>query len=108
MALCSSSHWQMEEPKAPLKQSLSRSIPRNMVYRPKSGFVDPKGEVFFSAEFIEYLRSAAGPTSPIAHMLERKPLLKACDLLAQKKELPPQTLNFLWAVVFTDRWYRTA
>jgi len=108
MALHSTPHWQMEEPKAPLKQSLSRSIPRNMVYRPKSGFVDPKEEVFFSAEFIDYLRSAAGPTSPIAHMLEPKPLLKACDLLAQKKELPPQTLNFLWAVVFTDRWYRTA
>ena len=107
MALHSTSHWQMEEPKAPLKLSLSRNVPRNMVYRPKSGFVDPKGEVFFSTEFIDYLRSAAGPTSPIAHMLERKPLLKACDLLAQKKELPPQTLNFLWAVVFTDRWYRT-
>jgi hypothetical protein len=46
MALRSTPHWQMEEPKAPLKQSLSRSIPRNMVYRPKSGFVDTKGEVF--------------------------------------------------------------
>lgn len=108
MALRSTPHWQMEEPKAPLKQALSRRIPRNMVYRPKSGFIDPKGEFFFSAEFIDYLRSAAESTSPIAHMLERKPLLKACDLLVQKKELPPQTLNFLWAVVFTDRWYRTA
>lgn len=107
-ALDSIPYWQMDEPKAPLKKSLARHVPRDMVYRPKSGFLDPKGDVFYSAEFINYLRDAAEPTSPIAHLLMRKPLLKACQLLARKRTLPPQTLNLLWAIVFTDRWYRTA
>ena len=108
MALASIPYWEMNEPKAPLKKSLARHVPRNMVYRPKSGFIDPKGEFFFDAMFIEYLRSAAEPTSPIAHMLEKKPLLKSCELLARKKTLPAQTLTLLWTIVFTDRWYRTA
>lgn len=108
MSLSSIPYWQMDEPKAPLKKSLARHVPRNMVFRPKSGFVDPRGKVFFDEEFIEHLRSTCEPTGPIAHMLERKPILKTCGLLARNKALPAQTLNFIWAVVFTDRWYRTA
>ncbi len=107
-ALSSIPCWEMEEPKAPLKRSLGRHIPHDMVYRPKSGFVDPKGEVFFSAEFVGYLRSAVESTSPLSHLLEKKPIIKSCELLARKKVLPCQTLNLLWAIAFTDRWYRTA
>ena len=108
MSLSSFPHWQMDEPKAPLKKSLARHVPHNMVFRPKSGFVDPRGKVFFDEEFIEHLRSKCEPTGPIAHMLEKKPILKSCGLLARSKPLPAQTLNLIWAVVFTDRWYRTA
>ncbi|QQO55006.1 MAG: asparagine synthase [Thiohalocapsa sp. PB-PSB1] len=107
-SLSSISYWQMDEPKAPLKKSLARCVPHNMVYRTKSGFVDPSGKVFFDKEFIEHLRSTSEPTGPIAHMLEKKPILKSCELLARNKSLPAQTLNLIWAVVFMDRWYRTA
>ena len=107
-ALASIPYWHMDEPKAPLKKSLARHVPRDMVYRRKSGFIDPIAEIFVGAEFIDYLRSAAEPTSPIVHLLEKKPLLKSCQLLAHRKKLPTQTLNLLWAIVFTDRWYRTA
>jgi asparagine synthase (glutamine-hydrolysing) len=106
-ALNSVPYWQMDEAKAPLKKSLARHVPRDMVYRPKSGFIDPRVEVFFSEEFISYLCAAAEPTTPIANLLKRKPLLKACQLLARKRTLPAQTLSILWAIVFTDRWYRT-
>lgn len=107
-ALSSIPDWQMVEPKAPLKNSLARHIPHNMVYRPKSGFVDPRGRVFFDKEFIEHLRATCESTGPIAYMLEKKPILKSCELLARNKALPVQTLNLIWAIVFTDRWYRTA
>jgi hypothetical protein len=101
--------WPMGEPKSPLKRSLARHVPRDMVYRPKSGFVDPKAEaVFVSAEFLDYLRASAEPSGPISNFLEMGPLLKSCDLLARKKRLPRQTLTVLWAIVFMDRWYRTA
>jgi asparagine synthetase B (glutamine-hydrolysing) len=108
MSLSSIPYWQMEEPKAPLKKSLARHVPHKMVFRPKSGFVDPRGKVFFDEEFIELLRSTCEPTGPIAHMLEEKPILKSCEFLTRRKDLPAQTLNLIWAIVFTDRWYRTA
>lgn len=107
-AIISISQWKMSEPKAPLKRSLARYVPREMVYRPKSGFMDPQTQVFFEPKFIEYLRVAAEPTSPIAFILDKKHLIDACDLLSSKRKLPYQTLMCLWAIVFTDRWYRTA
>jgi len=107
-AMASIFNWKMRTPKEPLKRSLSRCVPRQMVYRPKSAFADPGLEVFYKDKFIEYLRSAADNSSPIAFALHRKPLIEACDLLYNKKKLPGQTLNSLWAVTFTDRWYRTA
>lgn len=107
MALSSITRWNMEEPKAPLKKSLSRYVPRDMVYRQKSGFVDPVGEVFFDERFIHYLSSSCDSSGPIAHLLERKSILKACRYLMSGKDLPAQTRNLLWAVVFADRWYRT-
>ena len=108
VAMASIPYWQMDEPKAPLKRSLARHVPRDMVYRPKSGFVDPHRSVFINTEFIAHLRAAADQTSPIASVVESKYLIKACDLLSRKKKLPVQTLNCLWAITFTDRWYRTA
>jgi asparagine synthetase B (glutamine-hydrolysing) len=108
LAIASIPHWQMDEPKAPLKRCLARYVPRDMVYRPKSGFVDYRGTGFFDKEFIAYLRAAADDTSPMAFILNKKPLLKACDWLSRRVRLPFQTLNCLWAITFVDRWYRSA
>jgi len=107
LAMASIPHWQMDEPKSPLKRCLARFVPREMVYRPKSRFV-PRATVFLDAEFIARLRAANDDTSPIAFILNRKPLLKACDMLARSGRLPDQTLNCLWAITFADRWYRSA
>lgn len=108
MALASIDRWQMDEPKASLKRCLARHVPSNMVYRSKSGFTDPRGLVFNNTQFIAHLRAAADSTGPIAPMLQKKLLMKACDLLNHRACFPAQTLNCLWAIVFLDRWYRTA
>lgn len=107
-ALGSVLHWQMDEPKAPLKRSLARHVPREMVYRPKSGFIDPQGSVYFDPDFIAYLRAAVDSTGPIASMLNPKPLIKTCDLLLRGGNLPAPALSCVWAIAFLDRWYRTA
>lgn len=107
MALGIARSNQMVEAKAPLKRSLARYVPDDMVYRPKSGFVDVKGEVFFSEEFIHHLFAATKSSSPFGHILDRKSVDRVGELLKRKKVLPAQTLNLLWSIVFTDRWYRT-
>jgi asparagine synthetase B (glutamine-hydrolysing) len=107
VALSAAEYWMMSEPKEPLKISLARHVPQNMVYRKKSGFVDPKAQVFYQSEFIEYLRSAIDSSGPLADILIHEPLLNVCDLLRKEKTLPYQTRNCIWSVVFADRWYRT-
>jgi asparagine synthase (glutamine-hydrolysing) len=98
----------MREPKAILKHSLARRVPRDMVYRPKSGFADPRRRVLYEPVFLEYLRAAGDSGGPIAPLLEKRVLLEACDLLSRGRMLPAYTRNALWAIVFLDRWYRTA
>ena len=95
------------EPKDLMKESLARNIPSKMVYRPKSGFTDPKSLVFYNPQFVDYLRSSIDQSSPTASLLNPKYIHKAIDLLNKKLLLPAQTLNCLWAITFTDRWYRT-
>ena len=96
------------QPKALLKKSLEKHIPTEMIYRPKSGFVDPKPPVFFKTDFIDYLYASTESSSPISFILKKKEIYKACDLLNKKTLLPPQVLNCVWAIVFTNRWYETA
>lgn len=96
-----------DEPKAALKLALSRSVPADMVYRPKSGFVDPFSAVFRSHRFLEFLTEAGSLAAPLAGLVSGKYLRRAAELLASGRKLPPQTLNCLWAIVFLDRWLRT-
>jgi asparagine synthetase B (glutamine-hydrolysing) len=105
MGLASNS-WNLDQPKAPLKRALARHVPREMVYRPKAGFVDVSGAVFHCRQFIEYLVDAA-EHGPISEALRRKPIMQAAALLARGKRLPAQTLNLLWSIVFLDRWLKT-
>jgi hypothetical protein len=96
------------KPKEILRVALRRQAPAKLVERPKSGFVDPEKGVFFSEAFLEFLSAAMEDSAPIAGLLVKKNVVKARDCLVRGMALPQQTLNCLWAIVFTDRWYRTA
>lgn len=97
----------LNEPKAVLKKSLAQYVSADLVYRPKSGFVDPRAQVFYSSEFRSYLAAVTDQSSPLTGILDHAKIKFACDLLAKQRAIPIQTLNLLWAIVFTDRWYRT-
>jgi hypothetical protein len=99
--------WAMDEPKAPLKRSLARSVPPSMVYRPKSAFGDPARRIFRSKAFIEYLLDATSRGAPLEEYLLHQRVRQAAGLLRSGAEFPIQTLNCLWGIVFLDRWMRT-
>ncbi len=107
-ALSAVPSWAMDEAKAPLKLCLAGQVPREMVYRAKSGFIDPRRGVFHAPEFIAHLRATLDDSGPISPYLCRRPALKACDLLHRHRSLPAQTLDCLWGITFTDRWIRSA
>jgi asparagine synthetase B (glutamine-hydrolysing) len=99
--------WRVWEPKALLKQSLAKHVPSEMVYRPKSAFADPLSRLFRTPVFIQMLRECAGDTGPLRDLLVKRRIQEACRLLGMEHSIPSQTFNLLWAIVFTDRWYRT-
>ena len=96
------------EKKALLKALLAQQVPREMVYRPKSGFVDTSGQVFYDATFLEMLWAATEESSVLSRIVFKYPLRKVCDRLRRHERLPDQLLNCIWSITFTDRWYRTA
>lgn len=100
--------WKEKERKSILKYSLARHVPREMVYRPRSGFADPQLRVMHDPRLIEHLRSAAGSAGPVSSSLRTDNVITGCELLAKGTKLPRQTLGCLWAIAFLDRWYRTA
>jgi hypothetical protein len=108
LALAAIRNWRVGQPKAPLKQSLAKHVPREMVFRPKSAFADPQPRLFRTPAFIEMLCQSASDTAPLCDLLVKRRIQEACDLLRSDKRIPSQALNLLWAIVFTDRWYRTA
>ena len=108
MALEAAQMWKTKEGKAPEKCALARHVPAHMVYRPKSGFLDPKARIFFDPTFIEYLRAAVEPDGPIAHMLKPKRVTELCNVLERGHRPSQSILRCAWGIVFLDRWYRTA
>lgn len=99
-------HWPTTEPKAPLKAALARQVPAEMVYRKKVGFAESRPKVFDAPEFSDYLQEAIeGPLSELLNQLRVRSMLSA---VRSGDPIPAQTLNFLWSLTFTDRWYKTA
>lgn len=100
---------QTQPPKAVLKRALTRVLPAELVYRPKSsGFLDPAMPALYEADFGKYLAAACDPAGPVGGVLNAKAVRQVLDLLRRKQPLPVQLQNFTWAAVFCDRWYRTA
>lgn len=95
----------MSEAKAPLKRALAKHVPRDFVYRPKAGFIDPAGRIFYTENFLTALYDATH--GPISSFLNKNSVLKTVDHLRRGGNLPAQTLNVAWAAAFADRWYRT-
>lgn len=108
LALGEARYWSgREEPKWVLKHLLARHVPREMVYRAKSGFVAPYAEQFGHPEVVAALRGA-GRTGPLAGIVSTKFCQRLADDLAAKRPVNHQTHNFAWAVVTIEVWWRHA
>jgi asparagine synthase (glutamine-hydrolysing) len=95
------------EPKALLKELLCKSVPREMIYRPKSGFVAPRTELFADDEVVSSVERLARGASLISEYLDAPCLCRVLELLKGRKPLSPQTHSFVWAAVVIDVWLRS-
>ncbi|MDX1525904.1 MAG: asparagine synthase C-terminal domain-containing protein [Pseudidiomarina maritima] len=96
-----------ECPKSLMKYSLERILPKHLIYREKSGFVESVPSVFYEKCFLLYLKECL-VEGPVSTLLEKRYLKDCIKKLENGKVLSPQVYNFLWASVFTNRWYLSA
>jgi hypothetical protein len=102
----SSGNWQEadQEAKWLLKAALARHIPSEMVYRAKSGFIAPMSEKFKSNAFLGAFDKLLAGKSLLSPFLKMNFLKHVRGRLGAKSNLPPQTANLVWAIVFVSEW----
>ncbi len=93
-----------ERSKLPLKNLLARHVPREMVFRPKSGLTPPIGQLLQSPAFLTAVDQTLESTGPISSILDQKCVRSMRRRLEQGRSLPLETYRFIWAVVFATRW----
>jgi hypothetical protein len=93
-----------DKPKAPIYHSLARNLPRELVYRPKVGFVIPMTDIFASREFLATLDDAISAGHPYTPLLHTAKIRTLRSMLGARRKLPVQTERFVWMLAFLDRW----
>lgn len=100
-------YWpEAKEHKSPLKNLLAQHVPREMVFRPKSGWPPTPlvRQLFESQAFLKGVDRLLQPTSPLSSMLDNRYIRPLRAHLQQKRPLAYETYRFLWLAVFLNLW----
>jgi asparagine synthase (glutamine-hydrolysing) len=105
LAMSHARFWPENEiAKNSLSHLLTRKISPEYVYRKKRGFTAPESEQFSHPTFLEYLEAVNDIHAPLSGLVNSVLIKKLIKDLIQKRPLPSQTYNFIWAVTFTNAW----
>jgi len=92
------------EPKGVLKTMLAKKIPEQMVYRRKSGFIPPVGEIFREDSMQEVMRDCVlSSTNPLVEYFDTNTTLKLVEK-ARSDTMCITVYNYLWVLIFTSVW----
>lgn len=95
------------ETKGLLKQLLAQRVPKELVYRPKSGFVPPFESMLASANMQAYLHDAVlSPANPVTQVLYRNVVRRMIERAGKGRPLNLEAYFFLWGVTFLSGWLR--
>ena len=93
------------EAKGLLKGILSKKVPRNLVYRKKSGFAPPVKQIFALRSVQEFLRDVVlSNTNPLIDFLRVQEVKKMIELAFRGQQLSFDVYSFLWCLIFTTAW----
>jgi asparagine synthase (glutamine-hydrolysing) len=91
--------------KWPLKRLLEEFMPKDFIYRPKSGFVPPFVQWLTSREFNQTVRDILlASNGTIGRIVAPRILAELLDDALRGKNLRFPVLNFLWGALFTEMW----
>jgi asparagine synthase (glutamine-hydrolysing) len=94
------------EAKALLKTLLARTLPREWVYRPKSGFAPSHRELLGSAAVQEFLRDVVlSVRNPWLDFCRRDNVSEMVERARRRRTLSPGACDFLWTLTFASGWF---
>lgn len=93
------------ETKGLLKSLLARTVPREWIYRVKSGFAPPHRELLGSAGLQEFLRGTVlSPRNPLIDFCDRDIVTEMVERAHKYQKLSPGVCDFLWTLTFASGW----
>jgi asparagine synthetase B (glutamine-hydrolysing) len=93
--------------KWPLKRLLEEYMPKDFIYRPKSGFVPPFGRWLTSKDFNNMVRDILlSSETHIGRIVPSRIIGEFLNEALLGKRLRHTILNFLWGALFTEMWIR--
>lgn len=108
LALPPSARFAGGDSKALLKKMLSESLPRELVYRRKSGFLPPVDAIFSLPDFQAFAYDEIlSPGNSITDRADRKVLRNMMDKIVGGAKLSLNCYNLLWCLAFLTRWRKS-
>ena len=106
----SSIPWSLKCPagdsKGILKKLLARHVPREWVYRRKSGFAPPHRELLGSKSLQEFVREIVlSRTNPLMDFFQREKVTQITERARKHEGLCPGAYEFLWTLSFASGWF---
>ena len=94
------------ESKGILKKLLARQVPREWVYRRKSGFAPPHRELLGSTPLQEFVRGTVlSRTNPLMDFFQRDKVTQIIERAHKQEKLCPGAYEFLWTLSFASGWF---
>jgi asparagine synthase (glutamine-hydrolysing) len=94
--------------KWPLKKMLERYMPREFIYRKKSGFTPPLRRWLFDEEVAKYCKDIIfNENAFIQNIIPKNKLKRMINRVFEYQKITNYDyyeLNFVWAIVFTELW----
>ena len=95
------------EAKAILKKILARSVPRQLVYRPKSTFDPPFQEILTYPSIQRFLRSVViSKDNPLIDFYRMEIVRQMIERAQHGQSLSIGAYSFLWVLMFISGWLR--
>ena len=94
------------KPKAVLKRILAKSVPAELVYHKKLGFVDNLPSLFKHPAVQNEMKKLTDCDGVMGSFIKPRVIDQLRERMARKQVLPSQTYNCLWGAVAINAWYR--
>jgi asparagine synthetase B (glutamine-hydrolysing) len=93
--------------KALLKELLARQVSPRLVYRRKSGFLSPIGQILSQAGVREFIRDVTlSGQNPVLDFCDKRRVFELVEQTLKTGQAGASVYHFLWTFLFTSAWLR--